>query len=356
MCARAKSISANAPTIIFLHPNFHRVTKFFLSFFLCFFFIGILSAQTNADSSLTGSDTLKLQKVIPFKDSVIKHAVRKRDFVSLKKDTVYPNKPDTLPHINKPAASSSHISKSRIALLQNPDFNFLGKIQSQNISVHAARSSDGLFYLILGLCFYFAFLRLFFSRYVSNLVSLFFRASMRQQQLREQAQQATLPSLLLNILFILTSGLYACFIIRYYQFAILTPFWLLLIYCVMVLGAVYVARFCILKLFGWVFSITRAADNYIFIVFMISKIAGFALLPFLILVYFSDTLMVEIAMTVSMVMIAIFYIYRVAACYASLRSEIKLSLFHYFIYLCAFEIAPLLLIYKVVLTYLKKAY
>ena len=339
-----------------MHPNFHRVTKFFLSFFLCFFFIGSLSAQAKADSSLIGNDTLQAQKEIPFKDSVIKHAVHKRDSVYLKKDTAYQGRMDTLPPINKPVASRPSIAKSRIALSQNPDFNFLGKIQSQNILVHAAKSSDGLFYLILGLCFYFAFIRLFFSRYVSNIISLFFRASMRQQQMREQAQQATFPSLLLNILFILTFGLYACFIIRYYQFAIQTPFWLLLIYCELVIGAIYIARFCMLKLCGWIFNMTRAADNYIFIVFMINKIGGFALLPFLIIMSFSDTMTIEIAMTFSMVMISILVLYRITACYASLRSEIKLSLFHYFIYLCAFEIAPLLLIYKVVLTYLKKAY
>ena len=297
-----------------------------------------------SDSSLGGNDTLKIQRKKLFTDTVIKHAVRKPDSVYLKKDTAYPARKDTLPHISKPVISLHPISESRIALLQNPDYNFLGKIQSQNISVHAAKSADGLFYLILGLCFYFAFIR------------LFFRASMRQQQMREQAQQAAFPSLLVNILFVLTSGLYACFIIRYNQFAMQTPFLLLLVYCVLGMAVISFSRFCILRLCGWVFNITRAADNYIFMVFMVNKIAGFALLPFLILLSFSDVLTAEIAMTVSLVMIAVLYIYRFTACYASLRSEIKLSLFHYFIYLCAFEIAPLLLIYKVVLTYLKKAY
>ena len=174
--------------------------------------------------------------------------------------------------------------------------------------------------------------------------------------MREQAQQAPFPSLLLNILFVLTTGLYVCFIIRYYHFATETEFWLLFVYCIMIICSIYIAHFCVLKLCGWIFNIKRAADNYIFMIFLVNKIAGFSLLPFLILISFSDPITAEIAITVSMVMIAILFIYRFTACYAIVRSEIKLSLFHYFIYLCAFEIAPLLLIYKVAFVYLKKAY
>jgi uncharacterized protein DUF4271 len=150
--------------------------------------------------------------------------------------------------------------------------------------------------------------------------------------------------------------LYGSFILCYYQFTKETAFWLLFIYSVVAMGAICIVRFCILKLCGWIFNITKVADNYIFIIFLVNKIAGFALLPFVILISFSDSFVTEIAITVSIAMIVILFIYRIAACYATIRSEIKLSLFHYFIYLCAFEIAPLLLIYKVALTYLKKAY
>jgi len=42
--------------------------------------------------------------------------------------------------------------------------------------------------------------------------------------------------------------------------------------------------------------------------------------------------------------------YRFIISYRPVRSEIKVNRFHFFLYLCAFEIAPLLLIYKVLLT------
>lgn len=332
------------------------MTKFFLSFFLCISFISNLFAQTTADSGIIKSDTQSQQKKIAVKDTVIKPAIHTGDLQDFKKDSINTSKADTLDRNNKTLNLPHSISLFKDALLQNPYFSFFGKIYSQDIQVHKANSEDGLFYFILGLCFYFALIRLFFYKYVSNLMSLFFRASMRQQQMREQAQQTPLPSLLLNILFVFVSGLYACFVVQYYQFAPQTAFWLLFIYCVLIIGAIYFARFCILKLSGWVFNITKTTDNYTFIVFLVNKIAGIALLPFLIVIAFSDSLNVEVAITISFIMIGILFVYRFAVGYATVRSEIKLSLFHYFIYLCAFEIAPLLLIYKVALTYLKKAY
>ena len=187
-------------------------------------------------------------------------------------------------------------------------------------------------------------------------MALFFRASMRQQQMRDQAQQMPLPSLLLNILFVLTAGFYTCFLLRYEHYALQLSFWLLLVYCILFLAAIYLGKFFIMKLSGWIFNINKAADSYIFSVFLVNKVAGIALLPIIILACFSGTAVIDLAMTFSFFLIGLLVIYRFVACFTALRVEIKLSLFHYFIYLCAFEIAPLLLIYRIALTYLKKAY
>jgi hypothetical protein len=78
-------------------------------------------------------------------------------------------------------------------------------------------------------------------------------------------------------------------------------------------------------------------------------------LPFLVILSFSSHLVAVISITASLAMIGVFYFYRLIASFKSLRKEINISGLHFFLYLCAFEIAPLLLIYKVLLTYLGKA-
>jgi hypothetical protein len=240
------------------------------------------------------------------------------------------------------------------ALSINPYFNFFGKWASQPFEPHKPESKDSLFYLLVGILFYFALVRIFFEKYFSNLMTLFFRVSLRQQQIREQVLQTPLPSLLLNILFILTGGLYACFLLHFSQWGGGINFWFLYLDCIAGLAILYLGKFVILKFCGWVLNISRATDTYIFVVFLVNKMLGIFLLPFLILITFSSPEVREIVITISFVMIFVLLIYRVVAAYRPVRSEIKLPPFYFFSYICAFEIAPLLLIYKVLLTYLEK--
>jgi hypothetical protein len=323
------------------------VTKFFLSFFLLIFLIKSLAAQTMADSGSIKKDTVTVKKRIILKDSVIRKMYPGKDSPHRQNAHTIIAKDDTVViHLSNNTSQYPDSGLFRDLLLQNPYYNFYGKMQLQDVETHKASSRDGLFYLF----------RLFFRRYLNNLFSLFFRATMRQQQMREQALQTPLPSLLLNILFVLSSGLFACFLIRYYQFSGVKDFWLIYMYCSFFLTGIYVSKFLILKFSGWIFNIAKASDNYIFVVFMVNKILGIGLLPFLVIIAFSNAVMVDVALAISLLMIGILFIYRFIACFGTIAAEIKLNVFHYFLYLCAFEIAPLLLIYKVVLSFLKKAY
>ena len=270
-----------------------------------------------------------------------------------------PKGPDTaaLRRLKEDGIAQGHVLKAWNALLAtNPYFPFMGKPIVETVEIHRPNSKDNLFYLYLGILFYFALVRIFFEKYFSNLLTLFFRASIRQQQIREQVLQAPLPSLLLNGLFIITGGLYACYMLVYYHFAEGINFWLLYLNCMVALGVIYLIKFLVLKCCGWVFSISRATDTYIFVVFLVNKMLGIFLLPFLILISFSSSTARDIYVTLSLIMVFVFLVYRILASFRPIRSEIKLTPFHFFLYLCAFEIAPLLLIYKVLLTYLEKAY
>jgi len=238
----------------------------------------------------------------------------------------------------------------------NNYFNFLGEPSKSYEQIRRIYSYDGLFYLMVGILFYFALVKVLFGKYMANLFTLFFRASMRQQQIREQVLQSPLPSLTLNVLFIIVGGLYFSFLVKHYHFALKIDFWLMFLNFSALLCVIYLGKFLLLKCAGWIFNIQRATDTYIFIVFLTNKMLGIFLLPFLIMLSFSGTLLNEIAITVSLIMILAFFSYRCIASFAPLRKEIKMNGFHFFLYLCAFEIAPLLLIYRVLLSFLGNAW
>jgi hypothetical protein len=266
---------------------------------------------------------------------------------------VPPAKPPSIPIANQEPPALSFWQN---VLSANPGFNFTGKPVVEIFEIHHANSKDSFFYLLVGILYYFALIRIFFEKYFDNLMTLFFRVSLRQQQIREQVLQAPLPSLLLNILFVISGGLYACFLLYHFRMAEGTRFWMLYLYCMLTLGSIYLVKFLVLKFLGWVFSISRATDIYIFVVFLVNKMLGIFLLPFLILITFSGAEGQEIFITISLAMVFVLLVYRVLAAYRPVRNEIKLTPFYFFLYLCAFEIAPLLLIYKVLLTNLEKVY
>lgn len=166
--------------------------------------------------------------------------------------------------------------------------------------------------------------------------------------------QTPLPSLLLNGFFVLSGGLYVSLLFRHFEVNPVQNFWLLFLYCCTGLSAVYFVKFIFLKIAGWLFNMKEAAYSYIFIVFVINKMIGMLLLPFIALLAFSTGNVYMAGLVISWCLIAGLILYRFILTYASVRNQVKVNPFHFFLYLCAFEIAPLLLIYKALLLFLSR--
>ncbi len=161
--------------------------------------------------------------------------------------------------------------------------------------------------------------------------------------------QTPLPSLLFNGFFVASAGLYINMLLHHYELVPFNNFWLLYLYCCIGLSVIYVVKFVGLIISGWLFNVQKAADSYIFIVFIINKVIGVALLPFLVLLGFTDGAMYPVALVLSWCCVGGLLLYRFILGFAAIRKEVRFNLFHFFLYLCAFEIAPLLLIYKLLL-------
>lgn len=238
-------------------------------------------------------------------------------------------------------------------LKQHPFYNFRVKPFVVPTGLKIFRGKETMFYVISALVLVFALLRLAFAKYFYDLFRVFFRTTMKQRQIREQLMQTPLPSLAFNLFFIASAGLYIDFILFHFEFRPVENFWLLYLYCCIGLTAIYVGKFIGLKICGWLFNMRQAADSYIFIVFIINKVIGIFLLPFLVLLAFSAEPIRSIGMTLSWCGIGMLLLYRFILGYSAVRNEVRFNLFHFFLYICAFEIAPLLLIYRLLLFFFK---
>jgi hypothetical protein len=215
------------------------------------------------------------------------------------------------------------------------------------------RQSSGkelLFYILTGLVAFLATIRLIFPKYFKNLFLLFMQTSVRQKQTREQLLQNNLAAVFLNVLFIASVGLYVTLLIQFKHWAEI-PFYHLLLYSFAVLFVVYLGKYIFLAFSGWVFNVPEATGSYSFIVFLVNKVLGIVLIPFVWLITFSPLPVKQVAITISAGVALVLFGYRYLISFGIIRSNLKVSAFHFFLYLCAVELLPLVLIYKLLVNF-----
>ena len=208
---------------------------------------------------------------------------------------------------------------------------------------------EWLFYYLILLLIIFGLIRRAFAKYFYDLFRVFFRTTLKQRQTQEQLLQSPLPSVFLNAFFVLSAGMYANFLLVHFDLIIADNFWLQYLYCAMAIASIYSVKFIGLKITGWLFNVTNATDSYTFIVFIVNKMLGIFLLPFLLIFAFSSEPIYGTGMVLSWFGIGLLLIYRFILSYGAVRKEVKLNSFHFILYILGFEVIPLLLIYKLLL-------
>lgn len=212
-------------------------------------------------------------------------------------------------------------------------------------------NKDALFYLLCGIVFLIALFKVLFPKYFNNTFTLFFQTSFRQRHTKDQMMQYNLASLIMNFLFLVSGSIYI------HQLAwqlklVQVNFWPLLLYCFILLTSVYVGKYLFLSFIGWIFNAASAVKSYVFIVFTVNKILGIILIPFTLLMAFSSGSFLQVVVTSSLLMAAILFVYRYVVSLGTLRRDVKVNAFHFFLYLCSVEMLPILILYKVLFNFI----
>ena len=217
------------------------------------------------------------------------------------------------------------------------------------VLVRKVENRDWIFYFYCALLLFLSFIQLAFDRYFIDLFRVFFNTSMRQKQIREQLTQAPLPSLLLNLLFFISGGVFIYFLLENYSLGTVFPAPLEILIAVCGIALVYLVKYIFITLLGWIFDKKEASDNYLFNVFMVNKIAGLVLIPLGILLAYSGKGWKEAVITLTAIFIAILIIIRMVRCFAAVSNILKINPLHFLVFVGAFEVIPLMVIYRLFL-------
>lgn len=306
------------------------------------------SSSSRKDTAVTRKDSSRPKPPVPKPkpQPVQPDTIRKTDTTAVAVDSL---RKDTLVVIAPTVVFKD--TSSYYAYFNHPFLGFGKPPVFMVMKERVPESKDNIFYLLTGVLFFVAFTRLLFPKYFHNTFRLFFQTSFRQKQTRDQLLQQSLGSLLLNILFFFSAALYLTLVLDYYQLSVFS-FWKLLLYSLMLISGLYIGKFLFLSFAGWVFNAKDGAETYIFIVFLINKIIGVMLIPFILVIAFAEPSLVDAAVSASVILLILLFVYRYFVSLKSFRSDLHINPFHFFLYLCGVEIVPLLVIGKAVFNYI----
>ncbi len=283
----------------------------------------------------------------------IDSAVVKVDSANINTDTITV-KADSLQMSIAPGLSAPADSTRPVLRAHNKLLNISDEPVSLSVQFKKENNKDSLFYLVTVIVLLLAVFKYLYNRYFTNLFRVFFNTSLRQSQLTDQLLQAKFPSLVFNLFFIISGGFYIYILLLHYHWITEENKWVMIGSFIALLGLIYLIKFCTLKFTGWVTGLKDVTNTYVFIIFLINKIIGIFLVPFIVILSFSDRSIVKIAVIISLMSIGLLLLLRFFRSYGLLQNQLRISRFHFILYIAGIELLPLLLIYKGLMIYLSK--
>jgi hypothetical protein len=213
---------------------------------------------------------------------------------------------------------------------------------------HIMESQTADFYLLLFLCLMLGLIRFIDTRYFLNLWRAFWNPTLSNRQLKDQLQGSGLPDILMNIFFTISCGSYIYYVVRFFtphHSGIIAPS-LLIIMLIAGTGLIYLAKYAAIRFSGWAFRVEGITDHYLFNVFLINKVLGITLIPFIIILAFADHDWAQQVVIISFIVSGILLLNRYLRSWQVFGTFFHFSKFHFFMYLCASELLPLAVLMK----------
>ena len=152
------------------------------------------------------------------------------------------------------------------------------------------------------------------------------------------------PYYLLYVSFLLNAGAFIFLIARYFDQKTFNNLGFLLV-CMLLSCGLFLSKHFLLLLVRWLFPVDKEIRRYNFLIIIFNCILGLFLVPFNFLVAFVDQY-ADFMVFWTMALAGIFYLYRSIRALGIGQKFLSGNLFHFLLYLCTVEIAPVFILVK----------
>ncbi|MEO6831396.1 MAG: DUF4271 domain-containing protein [Chitinophagaceae bacterium] len=222
---------------------------------------------------------------------------------------------------------------------------FQAHVEYQIVRRQSAKNRSTDFYFLLALVIILGLIRYSDGRYFSLITGAFRSGVSRQWQ--EMLQASIVSNVAMNVFFCAVAGIFVYYLAAESSTAFAArskPLMMLLLILGMMM--IYIGKYLVLHFAGWAFSQKALSSEYLFQVFLVNKITGIVLLPFVILLAFAGSEWLVPITVVSSTIVAAMLFTRYLRSWPAMQKLFRGSAFHFFTYLCASEILPMAVLVK----------
>lgn len=261
---------------------------------------------------------------------------------------------------NLPVNKETENIKNQIVIIENPVLNQkLGEkqktIAERRMEIEPRVKGNKLhFDWILGVLLLsfiiLGFVRLFFNKYLVSLIRSAISYQEASTMFREKNSLMEKASFLVNILFLSNISIFVIQVTQFYnvQFGNLKHYYLYAIIFAILL-VFYIYRAFTTWFVGSVFLKQKVFQEYFHNVNIFTKNTGLLIFPVIVTLQFLSLEYLPVIIYIGMAGIGLLYLLQIHRSFQVIIRK-NVSVFYMILYLCAFEFAPLLIIYKLLLS------
>lgn len=196
----------------------------------------------------------------------------------------------------------------------------------------------------------YTWLRIFYNKYFNQLLQAFLNTNLTNQIVRDENILVQRASILLALTFNIIAALFLYLLSLELDWNLggIGEGFNRFAFFITIVSAAYTFKFLILKIIGWLFDLDREMATYIFNIFLINNVLGLILVPIVALMAYNPFIESPFIAVLSIWLIGMAFLYRLIRGLLSGMSVSGFSPLYLFLYLCTLEIAPLLVLIRIV--------
>lgn len=231
-------------------------------------------------------------------------------------------------------------------LEQRTSYPITQKAIGPEVSKRKVAHLEWIFYSFAGLFLLVALIRYLWEEFFDKVFLVYFNQGFILRQKKDAMMLWSLPSSLLNILFVLSGSFFLFFGLGSNYVLVGMDRWQVMLFMLTVLSIVYFFKYFFLQFLGWIFKQNEAFEQYSFIVFLNNKILGILMLVASFVMAFSGRGDYEDIFTFVMYIIAILFGLRLINAFRIFISQTRAGVFNILLAFISLELLPTAMLLK----------